>query len=49
VVLLHRNNAKRALLLFNKNPGGKGARRTKNYDRTTFTLVVMLVAFLVHF
>ena len=48
MILLQRNNAKRAILLFSKS-GAQGARKTKQggYDRTTFTLVVMLSVFLV--
>lgn len=46
---LQRNNAKRAMLLYSKSPDSVGARRPKkkqNYDRTTFTLIVMLSTFL---
>ncbi|KAH7705167.1 Protein DMSR-4 [Aphelenchoides avenae] len=42
---LHRNSIKRAALLFNNN--SKGAKRHRqNYDRTTFTLIVVLCVFL---
>ena len=43
---LHQNNVKRAMLLYSKS--NKGARKRKqNYDRTTFTLIVVLTVFLV--
>ena len=43
---LHKNNVKRAMLLYSKS--NKGARKMKrNYDRTTFTLIVVLTVFLV--
>uniref|UniRef100_A0A914YA08 G-protein coupled receptors family 1 profile domain-containing protein n=1 Tax=Panagrolaimus superbus TaxID=310955 RepID=A0A914YA08_9BILA len=42
---LHRNNTRRAMLLYSKS--NKGARKRKqNYDRTTFTLIVVLTVFL---
>ncbi|CAD5215561.1 unnamed protein product [Bursaphelenchus xylophilus] len=45
MIRLHKNNAKRAMLLYTNSV--KGARkRRQNYDRTTFTLIVMLTAFL---
>lgn len=49
---LQKNNAKRSLLLYAKNcPIDKKRirKRRKNYDRTTFTLIVMLLIFLVNF
>uniref|UniRef100_A0A914BW88 G-protein coupled receptors family 1 profile domain-containing protein n=1 Tax=Acrobeloides nanus TaxID=290746 RepID=A0A914BW88_9BILA len=45
MIRLQMNNAKRAMLLYNCS--GKGARKCKqNYDRTTFTLIVVLSVFL---
>uniref|UniRef100_A0A7E4VP26 G_PROTEIN_RECEP_F1_2 domain-containing protein n=1 Tax=Panagrellus redivivus TaxID=6233 RepID=A0A7E4VP26_PANRE len=42
---LHKNNVRRAMLLYTKS--NKGARKRKqNYDRTTFTLVVVLFVFI---
>jgi len=40
---LRQNNAKRALLL----RGDNKCKKLQNYDRTTFTLIVMLGVFLV--
>jgi hypothetical protein len=40
---LRENNAKRALLLRDKS------KKVQNYDRTTFTLIVMLGVFLVNY
>ncbi|KAI1700957.1 serpentine type 7TM GPCR chemoreceptor srw domain-containing protein [Ditylenchus destructor] len=46
MIRLQKNNAKRALLLFNNNNPGALRKSRKNYDRTTFTLIVMLTVFL---
>ncbi|KAI6184662.1 G-PROTEIN-RECEP-F1-2 domain-containing protein [Aphelenchoides bicaudatus] len=45
MIRLHKNNAKRAMLLYSSNQQGTRKRR-QNYDRTTLTLIVMLGVFL---
>uniref|UniRef100_A0A915CLT0 G-protein coupled receptors family 1 profile domain-containing protein n=1 Tax=Ditylenchus dipsaci TaxID=166011 RepID=A0A915CLT0_9BILA len=45
MVRLQQNNAKRAMLLYSNNNSNMRKKR-QNYDRTTFTLIVMLGMFL---
>lgn len=45
MIRLHKNNAKRAMLLYGNNH--QGARKRRNNDKTTLTLIVMLGVFLV--
>ncbi|KAK0394204.1 hypothetical protein QR680_000616 [Steinernema hermaphroditum] len=46
MIRLRANNAKRDMLLFHNQCSKAQRRKRKNYDRTTFTLIVMLTMFL---